>query len=278
MDRTGCVVKTSAIERQKMPQKRRREFFEEFGEDVLACKLVRDNILRMGRFDPLNIQHMRSVLTLTTLRLSSGERVLSHEDLREVFFKEICGFDDDDFLEKPGQTLARGSAIDLIRTFTYQFPYEYFGVTVLRAVVAAPPPDDFFGRDLWTPYWYSFYVPRVVISTIVQGCFVERVLRAPTLDSSFLRDKFVCEGLLKWGIGAGIDDIIFKLRSKGFKLHMSHVKTVLVNTKHKDTETIFNMLRSYLETNWDEQEYQEAKQKYLQLQETQAWHIWSKNL
>ena len=56
------------------------------------------------------------------------------------------------------------------------------------------------------------------------------------------------------------------------------MKTVLANTKHKERETISNMLRSYLETDWDEQAYQEAKRKYLQLRETQAWHIWSKNL
>ena len=69
------------------------------GERVLFCKLIRDNVLR--HFDPWKLSDLQRVLEL---RCYKG--LLSDTDLKEVYFEQLWGFGEGDFVPVKWQELA----------------------------------------------------------------------------------------------------------------------------------------------------------------------------
>jgi hypothetical protein len=265
IDLCGADVEPRTVGGER-PKKRSREFPEEFaslGEDVLACKLVRDNIMRMGRFNPRNIQHVRTVLTLTSLRLSNGDRVLSDQDLRDIYFKDICGFKNGDFFVKdPKKLPAYVDAVEKIHEKIYQKRVDY---TSINVVLPTPPPSNLFSSDqLWEMYWFVIYVPVDIISTISKACYVERVLRAPSVQPSFM--KMNTGNLLIWGAETGIDDLFYKFELKGVDVQEWHVeRAITAAKKYHFGQTVRNLSRYYRDKVNDpkfEHQYSDIKRKY----------------
>ena len=60
------------------------------GEDVIFCKLIRDGALR--HFRPWKLSDLQRVLEMRCF-----EGLLSDEDLKEVYFQRMWGFEEEDF-------------------------------------------------------------------------------------------------------------------------------------------------------------------------------------
>ena len=60
------------------------------GEDVIFCKLIRDGALR--HFNPWKLSDLQRVLEMRCF-----EGLLSDEDLKEVYFQRMWGFEEEDF-------------------------------------------------------------------------------------------------------------------------------------------------------------------------------------
>ena len=80
---------TRRVTRSQTRGRRQRE--TSLGEDVIFCKLIRDGILR--HLNPWKLSDLQCVLEM---RCFKG--LLSDEDLKEVYFQRMWGFQEEDFL------------------------------------------------------------------------------------------------------------------------------------------------------------------------------------
>mmetsp|Transcript_12315 Transcript_12315/g.35075 ORF Transcript_12315/g.35075 Transcript_12315/m.35075 type:complete len:176 (+) Transcript_12315:644-1171(+) len=85
---------TRRVTRSQTRQKRQRKSAAvretSLGEDVIFCKLIRDGILR--HLNPWKLSDLQRVLEMRCF-----EGLLSDEDLKEVYFQRMWGFQEKDF-------------------------------------------------------------------------------------------------------------------------------------------------------------------------------------
>jgi hypothetical protein len=80
---------TRRVTRSQTRGRRQRE--TSLGEDVIFCKLIRDGILR--HLNPWKLSDLQCVLEMRCF-----EGLLSDEDLKEVYFQRMWGFEEREFV------------------------------------------------------------------------------------------------------------------------------------------------------------------------------------
>ena len=86
---------TRRVTRSQTRQKRQRKSAAvretSLGEDVIFCKLIRDGALR--HLNPWKLSDLQCVLEMRCF-----EGLLSNEDLKEVYFQRMWGFQEREFV------------------------------------------------------------------------------------------------------------------------------------------------------------------------------------
>ena len=137
------------------------------GEDVLFCKLIRDGILK--HFNPYKLSDLQCVLEL---RCFKG--LISDEDLKECYFKGMCGFEEDSF--KLANCWKRGLSLQQAKSI--------IASVHIGACYSPSIPDVSIWKSPWdlvhiiSAYKMMTYVPWSVVSTALSGAQLVRIGRA----------------------------------------------------------------------------------------------------
>jgi ankyrin repeat protein len=167
------------------------------GEDVIFCKLIRDGILR--HFNPWKLSDLQRVLEM---RCFGG--LLSDEDLKEVYFQRMWGFQEETKFVLAGW---REMSVEYMKgRIWWALDYRLKRTPGMEEHLMALGTKEEIMRE----YGMLAYVPREIVNNALRGAWVLRQVRGvgvENLGGLKLKERKEC---LRYACRAGVDFSIIR--------------------------------------------------------------------